>query len=278
MEAKLTAANGSFRTWRQSGAPSRGIARVARIAVASVVGVSIIAMGLTLNAAAQLYESEFANNEFQLKDLAATIAEMNRHADDVASGDPAVDVAGEDLDAQLAAAQVRANELAQAQQEFVVIAFAGNTEVSAGAGVPDASGRKTVEQRKALVDFFAPSALVLPDDLIYSPVGGGDDMDAGTIDPRMAWFIKYNADRTVADPAGSVWVTGAVAPSTTPGISDVIWLNKNPATDDLYAWASGEYSHETNTFNSVRVTLTSYGSAARQSPVLAGDGSSTEVD
>lgn len=167
----------------------------------------------------------------------------------------------EALDAQLSTAREQAEEVADLQQQFAEILYAGNNEETPGDGAPGESFIESAEHRKQLAPYFHENSWVVDGDLAYAP-GSLDPFERDQMDPRFPWYIRYaDEDRLeYADPETYQWEVVSVVPTSLDdaGVSDVTWM----VTDeqgDLLAWATASYSDSDETFYGLRVGQTTIG-------------------
>ncbi|KIA73396.1 hypothetical protein ANMWB30_23230 [Arthrobacter sp. MWB30] len=234
--------------------------------VVAVLGLGVIAFGLGISSAGEHHAAEVKSNNTKEGTLQGALARLGPEK---ASTDTAVGATPQ-ISGDLAAARKRGDELAVAQQEFAAIYFAGNAEPSANNGTPKPSVLRALDHRKALAGFFAPGALVLTDAQAYS-FKTEDLLAPGKIDPRMAWFTRYESPvargatpQKVADPAGYAWKTASVGLSGTPGVMTVVWTNTDLKSGELLAWATARYSVDEDTFDALSVTTTTQGESQQR--------------
>lgn len=252
----------------------RPMDKLVRTLTASALGVGIIGLALGMNAAEGRHSVDVAANVSKIASLEGALASLVP-ADDA---DTAENLAG-----GLAAAQTRSDELAAAQQEFGVIAHAGNTDPGTNDGRPKQSVLKALEHRKALAGFFAPSSLALTDAQAYS-FRTEALLGPGMIDPRLPWFTRYEpvvekaGAQRASDPAGYAWKRASVTLSGTPGVMSVVWTNTDTKTGELLAWATARYWAETDTFQDLVVHKTSLGEGQQLKVDTTGTDAETGVN
>lgn len=254
LEARFTARKAE-RAARKAEKPPREMGTLVRAAVASGLGLGIFGFALGLNSAGAEYRAAVSVNESKI----ASILEAVRSVAPEQEGETK-----QTLEAGLAAAQARSDELASSEQRFAEIAWEGNTEPAAGDGTPGNAVLRSLEHRRVMASFFSPDALLLTDDQAYSFRTEGL-LDPGKIDPRQAWFIGYESagepgkPRAAMPAARYAWETVSVTPSGTPGVFSVVWTNTDTETGDLLSWATARYSVETDLFSMLAVHTTTLG-------------------
>jgi hypothetical protein len=266
LEARF-AARLAERQARKAARAPRGMSVLVRTVVASAMGVGIIGFGLGINTANVQHAAGLKANQ----DKAASLTGALEAVSPASGKDTPQKVTG-----GLAAAQKRSDELAAAQQEFAVIAYAGNAEPGTNDGRPKPAVLKSLEHRKVLAGFFAPESLVLTDAQAYS-FRTEDLLGPGRIDPRQPWFTRYEpapgatgAARNASDPTSYAWKTVSVTLSGSPGVMSVVWTNTDAGTGELLAWATARYSVDTGTFRNLTVNRTTKGDSQQLKPETAG--------
>jgi hypothetical protein len=224
--------------------------------LASLLGIGIIGTATALGAANAEYSAESATNQGEHETFEGALEELTPE-EGVASGQAVVEA--------LAAAQARSAELATAQQGFAAIAYEANAEPDRGDGTPKAAVLKSLEHRKVIVGFFAPTSLLLSEEDAYS-FRTNELVDAGQIDPRQPWFTRYETgadgvSQQLAAPESYAWETASVQPSGRPDVVDVVWTNTDVVTGELLSWAEAQYSAETGLFSELEVSMTTQGAA-----------------
>ncbi|GAB5079670.1 hypothetical protein [Arthrobacter sp. AD-310] len=264
LEARFTAALAS-RKAQKAGKTPRDMGKVARIVLASALGVGIVGFSLGINNAGEQHTVAVKANEDKEAAITGALEELTP-----ANGKNT----RQELVDGLAAAQKRSDELAAAQQQFASIAYAGNDDPGSNDGRPKPAVLKSLDHRKAITPFFDPGSLILSDDQAYT-FRTEDLLGPGRIDPRQPWFTRYEpvtdnssgtdsqtaagTARKAMDPAGYTWRTASVTLSGTPGVMSVVWTNSDTTTGDLLAWATARYSVKTNTFRGLSVGTTTRG-------------------
>lgn len=266
MEAKF-AARRAERHARTAGRPPGELNKLVRGGVAAMLGVGLIGMALGMSGAASSHEAAVAANESKIVSLQDAVASLAPEAGGETS---------EALASGLEETLKRSDELAAAQQQFAVIAHAGNDEPGTGDGRPKDSALKALDHRKALAAFFAPQALTLSDAEAYS-FRTENLLGPGDMDPRLPWYMRYEAtgdqgsNQKVADPAGYSWRTASVDLSGTPGVMTVVWTNTDSQSGDLLAWTTARYDTESSTFSSFSFYKTTRGESQQLQVGTAGD-------
>lgn len=163
----------------------------------------------------------------------------------------------DDLKKQLAAASAKGREVAALQQQFATILFQGNNEQAPSNGAPGPAFLASVEHRKLLAPYFVDRALVADPAQAYAP-GSFLPFGDNQIDPRFPWFVAHegNAFSPVADPSTASWSLDSMVATQTPGVLEATWLDTNPSTGGLLAWATASYYVDQGKFGSLKVGTT----------------------
>lgn len=242
------------RAQKRADRPERNPGSMARVALGGALGLGILVVGMNLNNA----------GESHTEAMATTVTQIQSIEGELATGIPSKDlVVAKNLDADLAKARARSDELAAVQREFATIAYGGNAEPPSTNGLPGASTLKALEHGRASVDYFTPASLLLKDDQAYK-FTTVDLLGPGRIDPRSSWFVAYDISDAIgknpaSDPASYGWKTASVVPSAAPGVMAVTWINTESTSGNLFAWASAKYDIPTGKFSDFRLNTTTIG-------------------
>ncbi|WP_311245247.1 MULTISPECIES: hypothetical protein [unclassified Microbacterium] len=217
-------------------------------AVPAILGCGFLlaagAVALGTNGATQTYESEHASYLQQ-------IATAEVALDEVALLEPGTPeaAAAPAIDAQFAAAEEAGRAVADLQQSYAEILFAGNDEIADDNG-PQKAYENALAHQSTLAPFFADRTF---------KADRGDSLSDTDIDPRFPWYIGYASDGvTILAPSTSSWALTAVAPTDTVGVLEVTWLNRG-GSGELYAWATSDYYVSENKFGDLTVGKTTLG-------------------
>ncbi len=217
------------------------------------VGLLLGAGGVAVGANAARHA---ADEEARLLAQQIAAAEGDLRAIPTAQQD-AASVYADEVQTALAIAAQKAREVAELQQEFTAIYFAGNEESAQNGGASE-SNVKAGAHRKKLAPYFLEEGFLVDGAAAYAPLSI-EPYDLDQIDPRFPWFVGFD-DGKVADPTRDVWRLASVMPSRSDGIFETVWLNENLMTGDLNAWASASYYVQDESFTRLRVGMTTVGS------------------
>lgn len=242
------------RAQKRADRPERNVAAMVRVALGGALGLGILLVGMNMNTA----------GEGHTQVMTTTSNEIQTVQGELAQGIPTKDlIVAEKLNADLAKARARSDDLAGIQREFASIAYAGNNEPVNNNGLPGASTLKSLEHGRASVDFFTPESLLLKDEQAYK-FTTVDVLGPGRIDPRTSWFVAYDISATpgknpASNPAGYGWSTTTVVPSAAPGMMAVTWMNTETQSGNVFAWATAKYEVSSGKFSDFRLNTTTIG-------------------
>ncbi|WP_026927958.1 hypothetical protein [Granulicoccus phenolivorans] len=170
------------------------------------------------------------------------------------------------------AADHDAGRVATGQQRFAELYREADTTPPPRDGVPGPALLAIVAHRRSLADLFAPSAYVASDAEAYrwSSVPAFDE--ARQIDPRYAWYIRYDGPRAAAadtyrwEPLAVLADLGSpTAPVPGATRARVSWVCRDTATGDTLAWAAADYTHDgtRGRFDHLELVVTTAGDRSR---------------
>ena len=221
------------------------------LGVALLVGAGAVAAGTV--AGQEAFESSLATNSTKIAQLEASL-EGATVVDDATQQEYR-----EQVDAQIASATALGEELAQQQQRFSEILYAGQTDTAVD-GVPGQGFMESVEHRRELARFFVESALIASEEEAYAP-GSVLPFESDEIDPRFPWYVPsttVDGRLVYSDPSTCTWGLVSVTATTTSGVLDATWLCQD-SEGDLYAWASASWYEDSEKFGKVVVGTTTLG-------------------
>lgn len=207
-----------------------------------LIASGVVAVGT--NTSIQSFESDHAT---YLQEIATAEVTL----DEVALLEPGTPeaTAAPAIDAQFAAAENAGRSVADLQQRYAEILFAGNEEEADDNG-PQQAYENALAHQTTLAPFFAERTF---------KADRGDSLADTDIDPRYPWYIGYASDGvTILPPGTSSWALTAVAPTDTVGVLEVTWLNRG-ASGELYAWATSDYYVSEDKFGDLTVGKTTLG-------------------
>ncbi len=247
------------RAERKQRASSGEGARGGRVSLA--IGVTLLLAAGGVGVASQVSSVGFSEQALALEEEAQALKVELSGLTAVQERDP--EEHRVDIEAQLDAATTAATEVANLQQQFQQIAFDARDEATENNGAPSAGSLALVEHRRTLAPFFAEEAFLVDDEIAYSQATAAQ-FDSDQMDPRYAWFQPFiqAGDRNwvPTDPGTAAWSLVSTTAAAGGGSVSVVWMNQNPATGDLYAWATAQYEVESGSFTDLAVHHTTLGS------------------
>ena len=241
-------------------------ARVVSLGLGIALLIGSGAMAVATTSSTSTFEVETEANIQRIASATGDLATIPA-SDDVAAGEYAAE-----LEAQIAAATAKGEEVAALQQEFSAILFKGNGETAANGGATPAL-IAAVEHRRLLAPYFVERSLFVEDAEAYAP-GSILPFDDDEIDPRFPWYVGYapgSQGAIVLDPTTSSWELTSLVATVTPGVLEATWLNSSTGTGDLLAWATASYYVDPGAFGSLTLGKTTLGERGDATIETAGE-------
>ncbi|MFD2794663.1 hypothetical protein ACFS27_13985 [Promicromonospora vindobonensis] len=238
--------------------------RVFRHSLVALMGLGLLALVVAAGVTGERYDAARAQNEAQIVDLEEL---LTRTEADGQGGD----AAGQ-LSALIEAAAADAEQVATAQQTFAELYREASTQPGPNNGAPNRAMLNIAEHRRRLAPLFSHSSYLVQDEQAYSWSTATSFDATSEIDPRYAWYIRYEGP-DAADPRAYTWVLEAALPDVdsldTSGVTDraqAVWLCRDAATDEVLAWASARYTHDgtAGAFDRLEVVTTAAGAQYRR--------------
>lgn len=202
----------------------------------------------------------------------AALAELIGTRDALASGaagvldphDMATSLSGRTL-----AVQTRAQEVAQVQNGFAEILFAGNGQ-DTDVEVP-ASFVREAQHRKKMAPYFAASSWIVAQEETAYSADRLIPIEPGQVDPRFSWHTQLDDEGLFLDPGEYSWRVASIVPSTESVTQDgperasvaVLWLCEDSG-GDLLAWARASVAAGSTEFSSLSVGVTAAGQRGQE--------------
>ncbi|MCY1718494.1 hypothetical protein OVA26_16280 [Microbacterium sp. SL62] len=226
-----------------------------RATIPAVLGATFLAAAAVICVATTSASQSFAAEQLiTQQEIAAAEGERNALAKSTGT-DPASGYAD-----QVASVRDVATEVASLQQQYARLLFAGNDEEAGDAG-PQLAYEASLEHQSALAPYFAPETYTADRE---------DALGETRIDPRFPWFVAFaDDDVTVLNPDTTSWTLAAINPAADSGTYVATWVNRNPTTGDLYAWAQGTYDMDRRLFVDLVVGKTTLGDHSATEPQKA---------
>ncbi|MEU7156133.1 hypothetical protein AB0A98_06765 [Streptomyces chrestomyceticus] len=242
-------------------------ARLVRCGVTAVMGVGILVLVAATGVAGESFKARTAHNEAQ-------IAQLKGRLSDVQST-PVKAKAGTQLSKLIGAAAADAKKVASGEQTFAALYHQASIQPSPQDGVPNQATLEIIKHRRDMAPLFSKDSFLTSDKEAYS-ASSLTPLDATTeIDPRYAWYIRYDGQDAAA-PSTYVWKVETVMPDVSvKGGSDatnqakVVWLCRDTKSGVVLAWASARYSRNgtTGAFDRLALVVTAAG-AQYENPAI----------
>jgi hypothetical protein len=214
-------------------------ARLLRRGVTAVMSAGILALVITAGVTGESFKTTTADNE-------ARILQLTQQLDDAQSKPAKADV-GAQLSELAEAAAADAKKVAAGEQTFAELYHQADVQPSPKNGAPNQATLEIVKHRRDLAPLFGKDSFLVSDKEAYS-TSSLTPFDATTeIDPRHAWYIRYDGDKAAA-PSTYAWKVETVMPdlsvkggSGATNQARVIWLCRDTTSGEVLAWASARY-------------------------------------
>jgi hypothetical protein len=259
-----------FEDWRderrgkQAARTPEDDARRMRRGLSTVMGAGILALAVASALTGQGFEASQARNDDRIAQLESQMQKAQVVPVDA-------DLSGKMTRLSEAAAR-DAGKVADAQQVFSELHHRASTEPNADNGTPNAAMLQIVEHRKTLAPLFDEGTYLADDKEAYSPTSMTPFNPSTEIDPRFAWYVRY--DGAKASPPGAyVWSVETVMPdldatdaSGATRTAQVVWLCREVGTGQVLAWANANYISNGGhgTFKDLEVVVTAAGDEHQQ--------------
>ncbi|MDH2393813.1 hypothetical protein QCN29_34660 [Streptomyces sp. HNM0663] len=242
-------------------------ARLIRRSVTAVMGVGILALVVATGVAGESFKASTADNEAQ-------IVQLEGQLDDAQSMPVKAD-AGAQLSKLTEAAAADAKKVATGEQTFATLYHQASVQPSPNNGAPNRATLKIIKHRRDMAPLFSKDSFLVSDKEAYS-TSSLTPFDATTeIDPRHAWYIRYDG-RNAAAPSTYAWKVETVMPdlSTKNGSgatnqAKAVWLCRDTKSGEVLAWASARYVRNgpTGAFDHLALVVTAAG-AQYENPAI----------
>jgi hypothetical protein len=249
-------------------------ARLIRRSVTAAMGVGILALVVATGMAGESFKASTADNQAQ-------IVQLKGRLDDAQSTPVKTDV-GAQLSKLTATAAADAKKVASGEQTFATLYHQAGVQPSANNGAPNQATLEIIKHRRDMAPLFSKDSFLVSDKEAYS-TSSLTPFDATTdIDPRHAWYIRYDSQNAAA-PSTYAWKVETVMPdlsvkdgSGATNQAKVVWLCRDTKSAEVLAWASARYVRNATTgaFDHLALVVTATG-AQHENPaikMLAGPG------
>ncbi|MFC8125559.1 hypothetical protein [Streptomyces sp. NPDC057302] len=247
--------------------PPEDNARLIRRGVTAVMGVGILALVVATGVAGESFKASTADNK-------ARIVQLKGQLDDAQSTPVTADPAA-DLSKLTEAAAADAKKVATGEQAFATLFHQASVQPSANNGAPNKATLEIIQHRRDMAPLFSKDSFLASDKEAYS-TSSLTPFDATTeIDPRYAWYIRYDGQNAAA-PSTYAWKVETVMPDLSiknvSGMTNqakVVWLCRDTKGGEVLAWASARYVHNgtTGAFDHLALVVTAAG-AQYENPAI----------
>ncbi|MFF8914178.1 hypothetical protein ACF08M_12840 [Streptomyces sp. NPDC015032] len=248
-------------------------ARLVRRGVTAAMGAGILALVVATGVAGEGFKASTADNE-------ARILQLKGQLDDARSTPVKAD-AGAQLSKLTEAAAADAKKVVAGEQAFAALYHQASVQPGPNNGSPSQAELEIIKRRREMASLFSKDSFLVSDEQAYS-TSSLTPFDATTeIDPRHAWYIRYDG-LDAAAPSTYAWKAETVMPdlsakdaSGTTNQAKAVWLCRDTKSGEVLAWASARYvrSGTTGGFDHLALVVTAAGAQYENPAIKASDGS-----
>ncbi|MFK0154240.1 hypothetical protein ACIQVK_19470 [Streptomyces sp. NPDC090493] len=234
-------------------------ARLIRRGATAVMGVGILALVVATGVAGESFKASTTDREAQIVHLTGEL--------DDAQATPAKSDAGAQLSKLTEAAAADAKKVATGEQSFATLYHQAGVQPSPNNGAPNRATLEIVKHRRGMAPLFSKDSFLVSSKEAYG-TSSLTPFDATTeIDPRYAWYIRYDGANAAA-PSTYAWKVETVMPdlratdaSGTTNQAKVVWLCRDTKSGVVLAWASARYVRNgtAGTFDHLALVVTAAG-------------------
>ncbi|WP_328689697.1 hypothetical protein OHA74_11500 [Streptomyces phaeochromogenes] len=242
-------------------------ARLIRRSVTAVMGVGILALVVATGVAGESFKASTADNEAQ-------IVQLKGQLDDARSTPVPAD-AGAQLSRLTEEAAADAKKVATGEQAFATLYHQSGVQPSRNNGALNQAMLEIIMHRRDMAALFSKDSFLVSGKEAYG-TSSLTPFDATTeIDPRYAWYIRYDGQKAAA-PSTYAWKVGTVMPDLSmqnvSGMTiqaKVLWLCRDTKSGEVLAWASARYVRNgtAGTFDHLALVVTAAG-AQYENPAI----------
>ncbi|MFD4475826.1 hypothetical protein ACFWPU_06890 [Streptomyces sp. NPDC058471] len=242
-------------------------ARLIRRSVTAVMGVGILALVVATGVAGESFKASTADTEARIVQLKGQLAD--------AQSTPVTADTAADLSKLTEAAAADAKKVATGEQAFAALFRQASVQPSPNNGAPNKATLEIIKHRRDMAPLFSKDSFLVSDKEAYS-TSSLTPFDATTeIDPRYAWYIRYDGQNAAA-PSTYAWKVETVMPDLSmknvSGVTNqakVVWLCRDTKSGEVLAWASARYVHSgtTGAFDHLALVVTAAG-AQYENPAI----------
>ncbi|MEV7867526.1 hypothetical protein AB0P17_15800 [Streptomyces sp. NPDC088124] len=225
----------------------------------AVMGAGILTLVVAAGVAGESFEASTADNKVQIIQLKGRL--------DDAQSTPVKADAGARLSKLTEAAAADAKKIASGEQTFATLYHQASAQPSPNNGAPNQATLGIIKHRRGMAPLFSKDSFLVSDEEAYG-TSSLTPFDATTeIDPRYAWYIRYDG-QSAAAPSTYAWEVGTVMPdlsakdgSVATNQAKVVWLCRDTKSSEVLAWASARYLRNgtTGAFDRLALVVTATG-------------------
>ncbi|MEU9267161.1 hypothetical protein AB0E04_17155 [Streptomyces sp. NPDC048251] len=242
-------------------------AHLIRRSVTAVMGVGILALVVATGVAGESFKVSTADNEAQIVQLKGQL--------DDAQSTPVKADAGAQLSRLTEAAAADAKKVATGEQAFATLYHQASVQPSPNNGAPNQATLEIIKHRRDMAPLFSKDSFLVSDKEAYSTSSLTPFDATAEIDPRHAWYIRYDGQNAAA-PSTYAWKAETVMPDLSmkkvSGMTNqakVVWLCRDTESGEVLAWASARYVRNgtAGTFDHMALVVTAAG-AQYENPAI----------
>jgi hypothetical protein len=234
-------------------------ARWIRRSVTAVMGVGILALVVATGVSGESFKASTADNEVEIVQLKGQLND--------ARSTPVPADAGAQLSRLTEAAAANAKKVATGEQAFATLHHQASVQPSPDNGAPNEATLEIIKHRRDMAPLFSKESFLVSDKEAYS-TSSLTPFDATTeIDPRYAWYIRYDGQNAAA-PSTYAWKVETAMPDLSmknvSGMANqakAVWLCRDTKSGEVLAWASARYVRNgtAGTFDHLALVVTTAG-------------------
>jgi hypothetical protein len=248
-------------------------ARTLRRAVGSTMGAAIVALVVTSAVTSNRFEATQSANATRITSLQWRVAD--------AQAAPADAHLSEKMTKLSEAAAADAGKVRDAQQAYATLYRRASTQPGTDNGAPNGAMIATAEHGRVLAPLFDRKSYLVDDKDAYTWQNVVPFDTNSKIDPRFAWYVRYDG-WAASDPSAYSWKVETVMPgldsqdaSGATSKAKVVWLCREAQAGDVLAWASATYTYDgqNGVFDDLDVVVTAAGAKHENPASTSRDGS-----
>ncbi|MFE4334024.1 hypothetical protein ACFRQM_32815 [Streptomyces sp. NPDC056831] len=217
-------------------------ARLIRRGAAAAMGAGILALVVATGVTGAGFKMTKAENEARFIQFEGKLTD--------ARSTPVGADAGAQLSKLTETAAADAGKVATGQQVFAELYHQSSIHPGPNNGAPNQATLDIIKHRREMTPLFSKDSFLIDDKEAYSKSSVTPFDATSEIDPRYAWYIRYDG-QDAADPSTYAWKVETVMPDLSPkGTSGAtnqakaVWLCRDTKSGAVLAWASAVYTYD----------------------------------